>query len=33
MAKQKKKQSLDQRALKEKRQKEYMTIFVDGKQK
>ena len=33
MAKQKKKLSPDQKAAKKKRQKEYMTIFVNGKQK
>jgi hypothetical protein len=33
MAKQKKKLSPDRKAAKKKRQKEYMTIFVNGKQK
>ena len=33
MAKQKKKLSPAQKAAKEKRQKEYMTIFMNGKQK
>jgi hypothetical protein len=33
MAKQKKKLSPAQKAAKKKRQKEYMTIFVNGKQK
>jgi len=33
MAKQKKKLSHTQKAVKKKRQKEYMTIFVNGKQK
>jgi hypothetical protein len=33
MARQKKKLSLAQKAAKKKRQKEYMTIFVHGKQK
>jgi len=33
MTKQKKKLTLAQKAAKEKRQKEYMTIFINGKQK